>query len=150
MTRIRNAFATFCDDVRYELYGKHSLIGIYSSDLIVAASAPATLPKLVVAVWAIADIDDPIETLMVEMFAPPNREKIFHFVATRNPQAKLEADLTAGARRILVNQIFPFAPFTLPTDGFIEVDVTMDGETVRAGRVLIRFVPEGQTPEVAA
>jgi hypothetical protein len=38
--------AIFCDDVRFELQNKMSLIGTYGSELILFGSFPATLPKL--------------------------------------------------------------------------------------------------------
>ena len=44
----RQVFTTFCDDIRQEIGGKLSYMGVYSSDLYVGGF-PITLPKFCVA-----------------------------------------------------------------------------------------------------
>ena len=39
-------YTIFCDDVRNEINGKVTLVGVYAGDVIVLGTLPVTLPKL--------------------------------------------------------------------------------------------------------
>lgn len=54
-----NGYVIFCDDVREEVRSKFTFVGIYGSEMKIFGTAPATVPKLCV---AIKFRDDP-ETL---------------------------------------------------------------------------------------
>jgi len=41
-----SGYTSFCDDVRYEITGKVSLIGVYAGAMYVTTPYPVTLPKL--------------------------------------------------------------------------------------------------------
>ena len=56
----------FCDDVRFEVGHKLSLIGCYGDEMIVQ-SFPATLPKLAVQAKAITTMQDPFERLTFKL-----------------------------------------------------------------------------------
>ena len=62
----RNLQTIYCDDIRHEVSGKLSYIGVYSTSMIVA-SFPVTLPKLCVSVRIISPIQKPIESLTVRI-----------------------------------------------------------------------------------
>lgn len=56
----------YCDDVRHEVNGKLSYIGVYSSRLFVP-TFPAILPKLCVSVQVIAQAEEPLSSLTVRV-----------------------------------------------------------------------------------
>lgn len=58
----RHVETLFCDDIRHELGGKLSFIGVYSSGLFVPAF-PATLPKLCLMVKIVTPSDEPLRSL---------------------------------------------------------------------------------------
>ncbi|NMG16963.1 DUF6941 family protein [Aromatoleum bremense] len=62
----RHIQTIFCDDIRHELGGKVSFIGVYSARLIVPAF-PVTLPKLCVAVNAVTPAAQPFERLTLRV-----------------------------------------------------------------------------------
>ena len=62
----RHVQTIFCDDIRHEINGKISYIGVYSSDLIVP-SLPVTLPKLCLSVKVVAPADKPLESLTLRI-----------------------------------------------------------------------------------
>jgi hypothetical protein len=43
-----SGFSIFCDDIRYEMSGKQTYIGVYDGSMRIASSAPATIPQLCV------------------------------------------------------------------------------------------------------
>lgn len=44
--QLPNGHVTFCDDVRYELYGKTTLVGVYGPDMQLFGEAPLILSEL--------------------------------------------------------------------------------------------------------
>lgn len=50
MTDTTFGYTIFCDDIRNEVGGKHSYIGIYNGELFIAGDFPTTLPKLGLAI----------------------------------------------------------------------------------------------------
>jgi len=58
----RHLETLFCDDIRHEVGGKLSFIGVYSSKLFVP-SFPVTLPKLCLSVKVVTPADEPLRSL---------------------------------------------------------------------------------------
>ena len=58
----RHVETLFCDDIRHEMGGKLSFIGVYSDSLFVNAF-PVTLPKLCLFVKVVIPADEPIRIL---------------------------------------------------------------------------------------
>jgi len=58
----RHVETLFCDDIRHEVGGKLSFIGVYSSGLFVRAF-PVTLPKLCLSVKIVTPADEPLKVL---------------------------------------------------------------------------------------
>lgn len=58
----RHIETIFCDDIRYEVGGKFSLIGIYSGGLLVN-KFPVTLPKLCLLIKAVTPVEIPFVAL---------------------------------------------------------------------------------------
>ncbi len=63
----RHIETLFCDDIRHEMGGKISLIGVYSSGLFVDA-LPALLSKLCLSVKAVTPADQPFRSLTLRVF----------------------------------------------------------------------------------
>ena len=58
----RHILTLFCDDIRQEIGGKFSYIGVYSGGLFVP-TFPITLPKLCLAMSAVTPADKPFQKL---------------------------------------------------------------------------------------
>lgn len=63
----RHVETLFCDDIRHEINGKISYIGVYSSQLFVP-SFPATLPKLCLSVKTVIPADEPLQEFKLVVF----------------------------------------------------------------------------------
>lgn len=62
----RHVETLFCDDIRYEMGGKLSFIGVYSGGMFVPAF-PVTLPKLCLSVKIVTPADDPLRSLKLRV-----------------------------------------------------------------------------------
>ncbi|AFL73530.1 hypothetical protein Thivi_1538 [Thiocystis violascens DSM 198] len=63
---IRHVETLFCDDIRHEIGGKISYIGVYSGGLFVPAF-PVTLPKLCLSVRILTPANDPLQSLTLRV-----------------------------------------------------------------------------------
>lgn len=62
----RHVETLFCDDIRHEMGGKLSYIGVYSGGLYVT-TFPVTLPKLCLSVKVITPVEQPLHSLAVHV-----------------------------------------------------------------------------------
>ena len=62
----RHIQVTYCDDIRHEVGAKVSHMGIYSTSLFVP-SFPINLPKFCVSVKVVTPIQNPIESLTIQI-----------------------------------------------------------------------------------
>lgn len=134
MSAPRVATCLFCDDIRYEIGGKHSLIGIYASDMIFPVGPPITLLKWGIEVIVITDIDDIPEHIFVRVFDPFDREIV---AIEDTPKASPEhlVDTTRFHWRIGAGM----PPINLEAPGYIYVMIETEKGSFRAGRLLVRF-----------
>lgn len=95
MTRILST--TFCDDVRQEVGGKQSLIGVYNGVMYVP-QFPVTLPKL----WLVATYSTPCEE-------PPKSLKVR---VLKNSEPLADLDATPEYLQQLANAREPVVPMT--------------------------------------
>ncbi|WP_145671801.1 DUF6941 family protein [Azospirillum brasilense] len=140
----RYAHTIFCDDVRYETSGKAIIIGVYSSDMFVSGDVPITLPRLLILCEVVSPIEDPVKRLKIRAFGPPlgQEEPEAEIPDIPLPIAPDGREFVASVVRVAID----LAPFTVHAEGFIEVTVETERETMRAGRLYIHFLP---SPEVS-
>lgn len=110
----RQIQTVFCDDIRHELGGKLSYIGVYSGKLIVP-TFPATLSKLCLAMNVLTPADRPFAKLTVRLF----KDQDVLVEGTLN-DAQLSAavdvptdDAVAKDRILALQSIIVFSPFVL-------------------------------------
>src|SRR5580658_391434 len=76
----RTAFCLFCDDLRQEVNSKSSYMGAYPAVLAFPPNPPPEaqlwLPKLVVAIWLIVDVEDKLERVTFTVTVPPGQTEI--------------------------------------------------------------------------
>lgn len=134
----------FCDDLRQEVGGKLTFVGVYTGALWVS-SFPTLLPRFVVAVTLIADS------------LPRNGELAFkvlrndEVIAERTVDAAGLAVNSASARQSgtqpdtetvqVVRAFFAFSPFEIDSPSILRVRATVDGEELKAGGLKIDLLP---------
>lgn len=67
MNEGRSIFAEFCDDIRLEVGNKYSLMGCYSSE-VVLDTAPSLLPKLCCLISAVTPKEKPFAELAIRAY----------------------------------------------------------------------------------
>lgn len=86
----RHVETIFCDDIRQEIAGKLSFIGVYSASLFVQ-NFPATLPKLCLAVRVVAEASEPIQEMKLRVLID---EEVLQEIAFDQQQLSAASDST--------------------------------------------------------
>lgn len=128
----RHVETLFCDDIRHEVGGKLSFIGVYSGGLFVPAF-PATLPKLCLSVKIVTPADEPLRELSLRILRD---EETLQEIALDEEQLAAASDsaeeMTEGQRNERVQMAqFMLVFSTIQFDGPCTLRVrvqTEDGE----------------------
>jgi hypothetical protein len=146
------AHATFCDDVRFEIGGKASLIGCYDGIMFCHGPFPFTLQKLCVVLTYEEKLGAPTAPVAFEIWAPTDnaREPLaagsLQADEFRNAPAKpVGEDLGLPPPEFLyVVAHFILSPLVLKTPGIIRAMITRGAVTFEAGR--LRVLPATTKP----
>jgi hypothetical protein len=151
----RHVETIFCDDIRQEIGGKLSLIGIYSGALFVPAF-PATLPKLCLLVKVLTPADDPLRVLKLRILKD---DEVLQEVSLNEEQlvaaSDSSEDLTEEQREehkqkkdehVQVTQLLlAFSPLQL--DGPCVLKVRVQTEATEDGELRGLSLRVGQQPQ---
>lgn len=143
---VPEAFAVFSDDVRFEVGGKTSLMGIYVGALSInQPEMPPTLPRLAVTVFVRWPSPSDLEPLEILVFFP--NQQVEPAIISKADPADTDWTVQPTPDRpvnIVLNAVLEGIPVT--ANGEIEVRVTVPSGTVTAGRLLIQHNPPEATP----
>src|SRR5579864_3625715 len=60
----------FCDDIRFEINGKVTLVGIYAGDMVFGRELPATLPKFCLRIAYTERPNESTEPVQIRVYMP--------------------------------------------------------------------------------
>lgn len=128
----RHVETIFCDDIRQEISGKISYIGVYSSMLFVNAF-PITLPKLCLSVKVVTPASNPLQSLKIRVLKDEEimqEINIDENVLTKSAESAKEIPDDDDILRIKVfNSVLIFSPLELTSPCHITVRAfTEEGE----------------------
>jgi hypothetical protein len=139
-------FSLFCDDLRQEVGGKLSVMGIYGADMLFPATVefPIAIPKFCILVKYYEAKDAFTNDIIIRVFLPGDTKQT-PMVALPIQRAHLPPD--AGApypldedQERIFNLTVPLtmAPFQIKQEGFVKVRAVVGETTTRLGSLRIR------------
>lgn len=137
----RSAFALFCDDIREETSGKHTLVGLFGDFMTITSPTgkpPVAVPKLVVRCVVRAYQDDPVKNVLFRISGPPigqPREDRFENIDWSRADPKL------GRWQVVLDIVF--TPLVIREPGPIVAEAVVDGEVLQAGGLQVIFAAQG-------
>ena len=148
MTDGRQSWGTtiFCDDVRAEIGGKITLVGVYPSDMLVHGSFPLTMPKfcLWVKYFEIPDTQSGDGKLFVWL---PGDDKASIEIDIPMEQMRSELPLHPGTydhemdRWLQLQAPLVITPLVLKEPGTIKVRLKLGETEVRLGVLQVKSAP---------
>lgn len=144
----RFATCLICDDVRYEVSNKTSVVGLYGTELIVR-ELPITLAQLCFLTSVFTEYDDPVKALTVRVSyagetlnVSPVEQDILEEWARIDYGVgveEVEEFSTDEPPRIRFSVQMTTSPFTIAKEGRLSVHVETEEETLRAGSLKIKL-----------
>lgn len=130
----------FCDDIREELGGKSSYMGIYKGEMIVAAEFPVILPTFAISIQYVEPIDLPIMPVTIRVSLPDPTNAAFIDIEMPIEQLRAEFMKAVDPDSKFFHNVLNFkaAPLLIAQEGRIYVRATRDGEEIRLGSLKIR------------
>lgn len=151
-----SGYTLFCDDIRHEVTGKTTLVGMYNSQLIVTGNLPVVLPKLCASITI--RLNPPLNHLkpVIKVFRTDQDEPIFvcevdiPAVSTENiPRATdhLESDALT-VMQFSVNA--QFESFEIERPCALKVRVFIGDDELRLGALqIVHAAPDSINPASA-
>lgn len=91
-----SGFVTFCDDIRHEVTGKMTLVGVYNGQMVVGGTLPITLPQIcAVITFRFLPPSEPIKPA-IKMFISGQDEPLFMMeteIAVAQAEAAIAQDV---------------------------------------------------------
>lgn len=139
----RHVEVLYCDDIRQEVGGKISLMGIYAGKLIVP-SIPIVLPKLCILIKVLTDVSDPFRRLSAHIERGEERTSLLSTGEIALPQAQIEdaAAKKSNAKRFTVVQLhFVLSPFQIEAPMLLRVRIETERGSINGSGLRI-ILPE--------
>ena len=143
----RYAHAFFCDDVRNEIGGKTSFIGVYS-DKMLASSLPGTVPKLCVVISLHTAIDQRFESISIR--GEFRGQDVFKMDLEKDQLQAMAAHVpepSPDTKAFFIQLMAILSPLQIEGPGKIRLHVVADGEELHCGGLVIDVAPPGAVPE---
>jgi hypothetical protein len=139
----------FCDDIRQEVAGKYSIMGVYQADLVAPSSAtlPIVLPKLCILIMYFEKPNIHKEDLNVMIYLSHFDEPIFTQTIRRDDirwvpfqgDRSIDTDVDPV---IAITIPVTFSPFVMEKECFIRVRGKLGDETIKLGTLYLRVAKE--------
>lgn len=138
---------TFCEDIRLELNGQITFVGVFTQGLHVT-ELPATIPKLGIYVSIVVPRSDPIDRLVTKIYFPGDNptepswisEAEIGEVMRKRPhlnearEAFFDPDVEMPHK---LDQNVLLSPVTIKLEGYIKVRIEIAGRLIKAGTLKV-------------
>jgi len=141
----RHAYVMYCDDVRREVGGKTSLIGVYPG-AITFPRFPAFLPKLCVFVNAVTRVDKPFKNISFRGYHLGHELFDMQLDETQVADHYKDPENQEGVRFYKVKAMAILSFLTFDEPGPLKIEVVADGEVIDCPSIPIRL-KQAKTPE---
>ena len=138
-------YTVFCDDIRQEVSGKHSLIGAYTGVLLINGTFPFTLPKFAMYVVYTERPGSDVPTRTLKVFFPGEDDNKPRVSAELPPFPKdaPEAGETVGPDpRTLITLPIILGPTKFKEKGRIRVRMFRGEEVIKLGALSVDTNPD--------
>lgn len=131
--------AIFCDDIRQEVGGKHSFMGVYGPECVLK-TLPGTIPRLCIAIIAIMSPGSDISDISAEMLGPDGNLQAFPVTMDASHLRLANRDLPLQVNLILIG-----GAVEVKEASKLSVSIKINGTNFEAGELYFRQATETET-----
>jgi hypothetical protein len=136
----------FCDDIRDEITGKKTYVGVYLNEMILQSPFPAVLPQFALAITYLEPLDWPILPVNIKIFIPGE---------ISDEEVAVDIDLPIDVNQVnQTSQSDPLAkfrasimhlrisPFVIHKEGHVKVRAYRLDNEIRLGSIKVRIAKD--------
>lgn len=140
-----SAHAVFCDDIRPEIDGKATLVGVHMEGIRVNGAAPAGLPQLWLALWITYPVSPRPETVRIvakaDIWDVATVDISLHPRQDAQESGDAQVDEAATKGEFIAHR---WAPVYFTGDGAVTVEIFIDGRLMWGANIPVRVAPQMQ------
>lgn len=150
-------YTIFCDDVRHEVSGKFTFVGVYQAEMIVSGTLPAQLPKFVLCINYREKPGESTENVQLQIYMPEDSSDspsmkldvpVEHFRQAATEPLNL---IDAESSPIISGQfIVEIVPLKIKKEGHIKVRALRGEAKYALGALLIKASQRDSTDPAAS
>jgi hypothetical protein len=135
-------YSIFCDDIRQEIDGKVTYVGVYSGAMAIRAKLPIVLPKFCIGI--VFAQRRPLFTpdIGIRIFVPGDSDEKASIEAQFSGPFELPEEKTAEATMVRMTANVVFSPFPINNAGAIKVRILRNDLLHRLGTLSVEEVAE--------
>lgn len=144
-------YTIFCDDIREEVNGKRTLVGMYNSAMIINDAFPVALPRLALYISFIEEVGA-TESVEIKIYLPGDEELPTHSFTLEVGEARKRAaaakELASRPKSETFDTIVPhtavvvLSPLEFRCEGMMRVRVERGGVVYRIGTLQVIGQPD--------
>jgi len=138
----RYAYSIFCDDIRNEVNGKASFMGVVGS-LLYVNTFPCVLPKLCILITAMTDNENPFRELSFKVLVDDESAFDVKLGPEEVKQLYQNQGLIDDPKGFAAQVMVTISPLNLEKPCKIKVVVMADDENIECAGLQISLAPEG-------
>ena len=138
-------YTIFCDDIRREIGGKNTYVGVYNAELIVQSSPPIIIARLALAITYHEKVDEDSKPVEIRVYFPGDADHNPRFSAMlpedfRKTVPVLD-DTAQTDAMVSVTSYLNLSPVELNAEGIIRVRAYRGDDEIRLGSLRVKFNP---------
>lgn len=140
MSYERNIFCIFADDIRHEVDGKISLIGMYQGGMNIGGSLPALVPQLVITTYINTSIDQPFKEISIDLLL--NDQVVQNLSPPPDAVQDMQHSIphSSDSKMITMMMVLKLQPFNVIEEGRLFIRAKIDGTVLESNALRIRMV----------
>jgi hypothetical protein len=144
-------YTFFADDVRQELFGKISLMGIYGNTLVVS-ELPTVIPKMFFITYAAFPLNHKVSNAKLQIYLPEDSDAPSIVVELQGWEVEPDTrppELPFPDAEILYPRISyqTLAPLVIKQEGYLRLRVAYDEGRLRVGALEVQLGPAAEEVE---
>lgn len=137
----------FCDDIRFEQYGKITLVGCYGPEMLIGGNLPTVIPRFAMYVQLRLPAGSALPSKILVYFPESKDEDPAMTVDIASPNAenieKSRQNMGSDTVSLLATNVpILLGPTIITAEGLIKVRVKWGEQTIKAGTLRVRCVDD--------
>lgn len=140
----------FCEDIRDEIGGKKTYVGVFGTDLIIKGALPAIIPQFALAITLLEPIPSATGPLNLKIYLPGaagDEVAMDIDLPVERSTAKSDQDIDPTAEFVGALLSFKISPLVITNEGYIRVRAYKEGREIRLGSLKVKVEAVGKAPD---